>query len=305
MYCLPKNYIGTIAAITFLGAAFGSIAMPFSGDLFGRWNASQFLCLINLALVADTIGLVQVACFWIGFLTLVRYANMYLLFVELMDEKYSGYATAIFMCGDSAMGFYLVLYLRFFNKDVYSILSLSITLSITSFFLYYLIPESPKWLVSVGRYNEARASLKHIAKMNGCDQNLVDKPFKEEVHSEDNKLSTASEIDEVESLSVITTQEESNNSRQYCFFSTKTMMINFWILALMWTSSDINFYTINFYMPYVPGDVFLNTTYSITSEIIANLASGVIFNVLGVKYSFVTGYVLASIGSLLIATSSS
>ena len=83
------------------------------------------------------------------------------------------------------------------------------------------------------------------------------------------------------------------------------MMINFWILALMWTSSDINFYTINFYMPYVPGDIYLNTTYSIASEILANLASGVIFNVLGVKYSFVTGYVLASIGSLLIATSNS
>ena len=83
------------------------------------------------------------------------------------------------------------------------------------------------------------------------------------------------------------------------------MMINFWILALMWTTSDINFYTITFFMPYVPGDVFLNTTYSISSEIISNVASGVIFNRLGVKYSFIVGYALASIGSLLIATTTS
>ena len=82
-------------------------------------------------------------------------------------------------------------------------------------------------------------------------------------------------------------------------------MINFWILALMWTTSDINFYTITFFMPYVPGDVFLNTTYSISSEIISNIASGVIFNHLGVKYSFIVGYALASIGSLLIATTTS
>ena len=156
--------------------------MPFSGDLFGRWNACQFLCLLNLpifylALIADNFALVQFTCFWIGFLSLVRYANMYLLLVELMDEKYSGYATAIFMTGDSAMGLYLVIYLRFVSKDVYSILSLSVTLSIASFLLYYLIPESPKWLVSVGKYNEARKALKHIAWMNGCDQNLVNRPF--------------------------------------------------------------------------------------------------------------------------------
>lgn len=83
------------------------------------------------------------------------------------------------------------------------------------------------------------------------------------------------------------------------------MLINFWILALMWTTSDINFYTITFFMPYVPGDVFVNTAYSVSSEIIANVASGVIFNRLGVKYSFIVGYTLASIGSLLIATTTS
>jgi len=59
------------------------------------------------------------------------------------------------------------------------------------------------------------------------------------------------------------------------------MLINFWVLALMWATSDINFYTINFFMPYVPGDVFVNTTYSMASEILANIASGAIFNKLG------------------------
>ena len=89
---------------------------------------------------------------------------------------------------------------------------------------------------------------------------------------------------------------------QSSFFSNRTMFINFCVLALMWTVSDINFYTINFFMPYVPGDVYLNTTYSTLSEIIANIASGVIFNKLGIKYSFILGYLLAAIGSLLIAT---
>ena len=83
------------------------------------------------------------------------------------------------------------------------------------------------------------------------------------------------------------------------------MMTNFWILALMWTASDFNFYTINFFLPYVPGDVFLNTTYSTLSEVIACFSSGAIYNMLGVKKSFILGYCIASMGSLLIATTES
>ena len=182
LHCVPMEYVGSLASFAFLGAAFGSLAMPFSGDVFGRWYASQFLCLLSLptfylSIMADSIGLIQFASFWIGFITFIRYANMYLLMMELMEEQYTGIATAVFMCGDSMMGFYIVTYLRFFSKDCIAFLALTIILSIASFFLHFFIPESPKWLVSVGRYDEARAALTQIARINGCDPKVVQKPF--------------------------------------------------------------------------------------------------------------------------------
>ena len=79
-------------------------------------------------------------------------------------------------------------------------------------------------------------------------------------------------------------------------------MINFWILALFWSTSIVNFYTINYYMPYVPGDVYLNTFYSSLSENVANLTFGAIQPLLGVKPSFLAGYIAAVIGALLIMT---
>ena len=78
------------------------------------------------------------------------------------------------------------------------------------------------------------------------------------------------------------------------------MLINFLILTLFWSTSSINFYTVNFYMPYVPGDVFVNTFYSCLSENVANLMSGFIFAMLSIRPSFFMGYVVAAIGGLLI-----
>ena len=82
------------------------------------------------------------------------------------------------------------------------------------------------------------------------------------------------------------------------------MLINFFVLALFWSASSINFYTANFYMPYVPGDVFVNTFYSCLSENAANLSSGIIFAMLSIRSNFFVGYVMAAIGGLLIMTAS-
>ena len=39
----------------------------------------------------------------------------------------------------------------------------------------YLSPESPRFLVSVKRYNEARSALNRIAEVNGLDPKIADK----------------------------------------------------------------------------------------------------------------------------------
>ena len=75
------------------------------------------------------------------------------------------------------------------------------------------------------------------------------------------------------------------------------------ILVIFWTTSSSNFHLVTFYMPYVPGDVFVNTFYSNLSEIVAALSSGIIFGMLGIKLSFFTGYVMAAIGGFLIMNS--
>ena len=98
-----------------------------------------------------------------------------------MQDKHLGNATSVFMSGDSFMGFYLVGYLCYVDKDIVAVQHASIYLTLLSLVLFTFIPESPKWLISVRRYDEARQSLKTIAKMNGCSSAELDMPFKEEI----------------------------------------------------------------------------------------------------------------------------
>ena len=126
MHCIPRTYIGGLASLMFLGCAFASIAMPFTGDLFGRLNSSQFLGLLTLpvwyiVIYTDSFAAIQFACFWAGLLSLLRFTNLFLLMNELMEEKFVSIATSIFMSGDSFMGFYLVGYLRFIDKDIVAV----------------------------------------------------------------------------------------------------------------------------------------------------------------------------------------
>ena len=173
MHCVPRSYVGSLGSTIFLGCAFSSFVMPFTGDLFGRWNSSQFLGLLTLpvwyiVIYADSFGAIQFACFWAGLLSLLRFTNLFILMNEFINEKHSGVATSIFMSGDSFMGFYILGFVYFISKDIAAFQHICVYLTILSLALFHFIPESPKWLISVGRYDEARQSLKTIARINGC-----------------------------------------------------------------------------------------------------------------------------------------
>ena len=71
------------------------------------------------------------------------------------------------------------------------------------------------------------------------------------------------------------------------------------LFAAFWTTSSFDYYLITFLLKYIPGNIYVNTTVSCLSEITANLISGFIVSLIGIKYSFFIGYCTATLGGLL------
>jgi len=68
----------------------------------------------------------------------------------------------------------------------------------------------------------------------------------------------------------------------------------------MWSATLFCIFTINFYLKYVPGGIFLNFSISGLSEVIANGVVGVVFKSLKVRWTFFTGFCIATVGGILL-----
>jgi hypothetical protein len=75
---------------------------------------------------------------------------------------------------------------------------------------------------------------------------------------------------------------------------------NLLCMIWMWSATIFTIFTINFFLKYVPGGVFLNFSISGFSEILANIFVGAAFKKLKVRWTFVTGFVIATIGGALL-----
>ena len=71
-------------------------------------------------------------------------------------------------------------------------------------------------------------------------------------------------------------------------------------MTIFWTASSLNYYLITFYLKYVPGNIYVNTTLSSLAEISAYIGSGVVKSFFGARLSFMISFILAGVGGLLL-----
>jgi len=179
MACMPKAYIGGIGAMAFLGAAASCFIVPALGDKYGRYNAWYITIICQLPLyfganITSHIGVVLVMCFFLGFGLIGRFACGYLLFLESIPEKQKTTLGTVFMTSDVIATLYITFFLRFISNSSADLLWIGLALNIIAVILGWWVQESPSWLVSIGRKDEALKRIEFMAKFNGVKDFVPD-----------------------------------------------------------------------------------------------------------------------------------
>ena len=110
-----------------------------------------YLC----AIFTDNIGVVYLACFYLGMGLIGRFTCGFVLLTESFPKKYQMVGGTISMIGDVVATLYVTFYLRYISNNVNSLIWVGFSLNIAAFIMTFWIVESPAWLVSVGRNAEA------------------------------------------------------------------------------------------------------------------------------------------------------
>lgn len=74
--------------------------------------------------------------------------------------------------------------------------------------------------------------------------------------------------------------------------------LNVILMSFSWLASSFNYYMVAFLLKYFPGNVYINSAVSALSEVAAIMLSGLLYEKLGVKKSFILSYGIAVIGGI-------
>jgi Na+/melibiose symporter-like transporter len=81
---------------------------------------------------------------------------------------------------------------------------------------------------------------------------------------------------------------------------TRLVLWNLALLTVNWVAASFNYYMLTFYMKYVPGDIYVNSTVGAFAEIAGDIVAGILMKWLGFKAAFVIAFIIAGIGGFCI-----
>ena len=138
-----------------------------------------------------------------------------------------------------------------------------------------MMPETPRFLVTQQKANEAKEALKKIAKFNGISAEVVDK-IELLVPMERPKQS-----DELKSVKISPKLKE--------LWTEPTLRNNLIGSAMVWSMCLFNLYVLVFFVKYFPGDIYVNSLTFAFTDMIAFFSSGVLLS----RWNFIRVYKVA------------
>ena len=224
---------------------------------------------------------------------------------------------AAFAVGDVIVTLYVTFILRYITQDARTLIWIGFVINIVAVVLSFWVVESPVWLVSVGRELEARDKLFYIARFNRVANFEIDELIDEKFETQEditNKKDFTADLAKNENLAhddkvgeitetksdLIENETQKTLLDWKILFKDRKLLCNLVLMTIFWTTSSLNYYLMIFYLKYIPGNIYVNTTLSCVADLLGYACSGIIMDKFGVKLSFIISFLLASVGGLFL-----
>eukprot|EP00347_Sterkiella_histriomuscorum_P016560 403352729 len=328
--CESSTKIGLIGSMYFAGWVTAAFILPRMSDVYGRkiifllsmfGLATSYMAIILSRKIELTIALMYI----LGFFSVGRASVGYLYMQELTPIKNQVVVGSICQMASGIVTVFICLYFMFISKYWIPFQIFGCTTTFLVAISVWFMPESPKFLISKKRYDEARKSIKFIAWVNRY-QGILDFKFDREQQdirdqryglnqstitmnqtiTEDknqirnSKNSIQRDLDLLKSpISKIKEEKELTGSLKD-LFKIRRHAINLVILVTIWIASSFNYYLINFQLKYIEGDFFINSIVASLVEVPAYILSGILYQKLGIKFVLTFSFGVSIVGSILL-----
>ncbi|KAK3772878.1 hypothetical protein RRG08_024063 [Elysia crispata] len=267
LVCDREMYISHANMMSMAGLMLGSLICGAFSDQFGRKKAFLFFYWFHMIVAFGTILATSVPAFLISRLLVAGtgmafYMSIYVLITEMVAPQKRVLAGTCANLG-WVLGMLLLLLLAYFFRYWKTLqLALSIPLLIIAITYFWLIPESPRWLLSKGRYSEAQTILTEMARVNKKDfpQKLLLRETHEETSNDEKKIPEVTQVSESRLKSLM------------LLFKSPILCVRLGILGFSWAVNSMVYYGVTLNMgSIIPGDIYINFLIMSLLELVSHL----------------------------------
>ncbi|CAD7092117.1 unnamed protein product [Hermetia illucens] len=286
LICDKSQLANLSQTIFMLGVLIGNFGFGVWSDKKGR--RPPFLAAIVLQLVAGTLAAFA-PWFWLfcilRFITAAATGGTMctglVIVMEIIGKKWRELFSVLYQV-PFFLGHLCLPLAAYFFRDWHHF-QLAISLPVVLLLSYYwLVPESPRWLFTVGKLDEASKILQKAAERNNLPTENIRSDLEKTFKEKDSK-------------------DETSKGNVVDLFRTPNMRQKSLILIVTWFICGLTYFGVAQYVGHVEGDIFLNVAVSALLELPGTVICIVMMKYFGRRVSVMISCALTGVGMLCIA----
>ncbi|ELV11439.1 Solute carrier family 22 member 5 [Tupaia chinensis] len=271
-----------IISLFFVGVLLGSFISGQLSDRFGRKNVLFVTMGMQtgfsfLQIFSTNFEMFAVLFFLVGMGQISNYVAAFVLGTEILGKSIRIIFSTLGVCIFYAVGYMVLPLFAYFIRDWRTLLLALTVPGVLCVVLWWFIPESPRWLISQGRFEEAEVIIRKAAKING--------------------IVAPSTIFDPSELQDLSSQKQQSHSI-LDLLQTRNIRIVTIMSIILWMTISVGYFGLSLDTPNMHGNTYVNCFLSAVVEVPAYVSAWLLLQYLPRRYSMATALFLG--GSVLL-----